>query len=268
LPARPKTLPLPRLISNSAFDEICESFKISPKKNRDALRAVIDGATAGAAEFMKEQRSQPHLRDDRKLVDDAILALNKAQRLLDRLGPDGKTAMSIECERILSPFVSTRWLCMRFPADSLAPQIAGLVADFEDRSLDQRRLFIGQRPLLVVNAILAELGRALNGSRLFLCALCGAVHDYTDVKVLQNWLSDIIGHLESLPEPIQIALGLALFKIGDEHFHWGADQIKNWHKERCRSLRQQLSGDTTGTMAIYCQRAAVAVRRAILSSSG
>jgi hypothetical protein len=74
-----------------------------------------------------------------------------------------------------------------------------------------------------------------------LAALSGAVHDCTDVKVLQNWLSDIIGHLESLPEPIQIALGLALFKIGDEHFHWDADQIKNWHKERCRSLRQRLS---------------------------
>jgi hypothetical protein len=61
------------------------------------------------------------------------------------------------------------------------------------------------------------------------------------LKVLQNWLSDVIGHLEALPEPTQIALGLALFKIGDEHFHWRADQIKSWHKERCRSLRQQLS---------------------------
>ncbi len=59
--------------------------------------------------------------------------------------------------------------------------------------------------------------------------------------MLQNWLSDVIGHLEALPEPTQIALGLALFKIGDEHFHWRADQIKSWHKERCRSLRQQLS---------------------------
>jgi hypothetical protein len=51
----------------------------------------------------------------------------------------------------------------------------------------------------------------------------------------------MIQHLEALPEPIQIALGLALFKIGDEHFYWGTDQIKTWHKERCRSLRQQLS---------------------------
>jgi hypothetical protein len=72
---------------------------------------------------------------------------------------------------------------------------------------------------------------------LFVLAAMSASHDYTDA----NWLSDVIGHLETLPEPIQIALGLALFKIGDEHFHWGTDQIKNWHKERCRSLRQQLS---------------------------
>jgi hypothetical protein len=26
-----------------------------------------------------------------------------------------------------------------------------------------------------------------------------------------------------------------------QYFHWGADQIKNWHNERCRLLRQQLS---------------------------
>jgi len=76
---------------------------------------------------------------------------------------------------------------------------------------------------------------------LFALAAMSASHDYTDPKLLQNWLSDVIGHLEALPEPIQIALGLALFKIGDEHFYWGTDQIKHWHKERCRSLRQQLS---------------------------
>jgi hypothetical protein len=77
--------------------------------------------------------------------------------------------------------------------------------------------------------------------RLFVLAAMSARHDYTDAKVLQNWLSDVVEHLEALPEPIQIALDLASFKIGDEHLHWGADQIKDWHKERCRSLRQQLS---------------------------
>jgi hypothetical protein len=73
-----------------------------------------------------------------------------------------------------------------------------------------------------------------------LAAMSDASHNFTDAKVLQNWLSDVIGHLEALPEPTQIALGLALFKIGDEHFQWRADQIKSWHKERCRWLRQQL----------------------------
>jgi hypothetical protein len=63
-----------------------------------------------------------------------------------------------------------------------------------------------------------------------LAAIFDASHGYTDAKVLQNWLSDVIEHLKALPEAIQIALGLALFKIGDEHFHWGADQIKTWQK--------------------------------------
>jgi hypothetical protein len=74
-----------------------------------------------------------------------------------------------------------------------------------------------------------------------LAVMSDTSHDYTDAKALQNWLSGVTGHLEALPEPTQIALGLPLFKIGDKHFHWRADQIKSWHKERCRSLRQQLS---------------------------
>jgi hypothetical protein len=37
--------------------------------------------------------------------------------------------------------------------------------------------------------------------RLFVLAAMSARHDYTDAKVLQNWLSDMIEHLEALPEP-------------------------------------------------------------------
>jgi hypothetical protein len=163
LAARPKARPIPGLISNSAFDEICETFKISPKKSRDALRAVIDGATDGAAEFMKEQRSQPHRRDDRKLIADSVSALRKVQQCLDRLGPEGKGALR-EIDDFLSPLVSARWLHQQFPNDSLAPKIAGLAADFEDRSLDQRTLFIWNRPSVAINAVLAELGQGLNAT--------------------------------------------------------------------------------------------------------
>ena len=48
--------------------------------------------------------------------------------------------------------------------DSLAPKIAGLAADFEDRSLDQRRLFIWNRPSLAVNAVLAALDQGLKAT--------------------------------------------------------------------------------------------------------
>jgi hypothetical protein len=91
------------------------------------------------------------------------------------------------------------------------------------------------------NLLFATREEAVDRRLFTLAAISDASHDYTNAKVLQNWLSDVIGHLEALPEPIQIALGLASFRIGDEHFYWGIDQIKNWHKERCRSLRQQLS---------------------------
>jgi hypothetical protein len=163
LAPRSKNLPIPRRISDSHFNEICESFKISSKKNRDMLRAVVEGATAGIAEFQTQQRSQPHRRKERKLVADAISALEKVGKRLDRIGPEGKEALR-EFDYFLSPVVSTRWLHQQFPNDSLAPKIAGLAADFEDRSLDQRRLFIWNRPSLAVNAVLAELGQGFKAT--------------------------------------------------------------------------------------------------------
>jgi len=90
------------------------------------------------------------------------------------------------------------------------------------------------------NLLFAASEEAADGHLFALAVMSDTSHDYTDAKVLQNWLSGVIGHIEALPEPTQIALNLPLFKIGDEYFHWRADQIKSWHKERCRSLRQQL----------------------------
>jgi hypothetical protein len=164
LVTRAEPLPIPKRISDSDFDEICESFKISSKKNRDFLRAMVDGATAGAAEFLTQQTSsQARRRNDRKLVASATSALKKVRQRLDRLGPQGKEALR-SFDDFLSPVVSTRWLHQQFPNDSLAPKITGLAADFEDRSLDQRSLFIWNRPQLAVNAVLAELGQGLNAT--------------------------------------------------------------------------------------------------------
>jgi len=91
------------------------------------------------------------------------------------------------------------------------------------------------------NLLFATREEAVDRHLFALAAMSDTGHDYTDANLLQNWLSDVIGHLQALPEPTQIALGLPSFEIGDEHFHWLANQIKSWHKERCRSLRQQLS---------------------------
>ena len=91
------------------------------------------------------------------------------------------------------------------------------------------------------NPLFATREEAVDRHLFALAAMSDTSHDYTDTKVLQNWLSDVIGHLQALPEPTQIVLGLPLFKIGDEYFHWRADQIKSWHKEQCHSLRQRLS---------------------------
>ena len=157
-------MPIPKRISNSDFDEICKSFKISPKRARDSLRAVVDGTVAGIAEFQTQQRSRPHLRDDRKRVKDAISAVEAVRRSLNGLGSDGKASLVLyECS--LSGLISPAWLHHRFPDDPLAPKIAGLAPDFE-HSLDHRqcRLFIQNRPALVTAAICEELCQVLNGT--------------------------------------------------------------------------------------------------------
>jgi hypothetical protein len=91
------------------------------------------------------------------------------------------------------------------------------------------------------NLLFATTEETIDRHLFALAALSNAKHDYTDAKVLQSWVSDIVEHLEALPEPIQMALGLPLFKIGDEHFEWDANQISHWYKERCRCLREQLA---------------------------
>jgi hypothetical protein len=107
------------------------------------------------------------------------------------------------------------------------------------------------------NLLFATREEAVDRHLFALVAMSDASHDYTDAKVLQNWLSDVIGHLEALPEPTQIALGLALFKIGDEHFHWRADQIKSWHKEgvvRCGNNCLSYNANNGSSLSARCRR--------------
>ena len=145
LARRAKNLPIPKSISDSDFDEICESFKISPKKNRDMLRAVIDGATPVLLNF---RRSKGRSRT----VGRTVNLLPTQFRPLRRWG-NGWIDSGLKGRKLsgnLTTFL-VRWCPLdgctsSFQTIALAPKIAGLAADFEDRSLDQRRLFIWNRP--------------------------------------------------------------------------------------------------------------------------
>jgi hypothetical protein len=247
LARRAKNLPIPKSISDSDFDEICESFKISPKKNRNILRAAVDGATAGIAEFQTQQRSQPHRRDDRELVASAISALKKVRRPLDRLGPKGKDALR-EFEDFLSPLVSARWLHQQFPNDSFTPKIAGLAADFEDRSLDQRRLFIWNRPSLAVNAVLAAIDQGLNATLSRLKSGAGAKGGRKPLIARHVMILSLVGawaHIGrristgpksdfvSFVEAVLVSIGWSRIGISDA----AADAVRDWryrHKKRAR----------------------------------
>jgi hypothetical protein len=63
------------------------------------------------------------------------------------------------------------------------------------------------------NLLFATREEAVDRHLFALAAMSDTSHDYTDARVLQNWLSDVIGHLQALPEPTQIALSLPLFSL-------------------------------------------------------
>jgi hypothetical protein len=108
--------PVPKLISNPDFNEICKTFKI-PVDKRNLLRQMVDGSVTAVAEAIIKERSQPHRRDDRKRGQTAIGALKKAQRQLKRLGPLGHDAL-IGYEHFLGPMVSAGWLRQQLPGDN------------------------------------------------------------------------------------------------------------------------------------------------------
>jgi hypothetical protein len=51
------------------------------------------------------------------------------------------------------------------------------------------------------NLLFATREEAVDRHLFALAAMSDTSHDYTDAEVLQNWLSDVIGHLQALPEP-------------------------------------------------------------------
>ena len=63
------------------------------------------------------------------------------------------------------------------------------------------------------NLLFATREEAVDRHLFALAVMSDTTHDYMDARVLQNWLSDVIGHLEALPEPTQIAELWA--KVGD-----------------------------------------------------
>ncbi len=86
----PKICPFRSVFPIWTSMRFARASKSLPKKNRDFLRAVVDGATAGVAEFLTQQRSQPHRRNDRKLVASAISALKKVRQHWIDLGLKGR----------------------------------------------------------------------------------------------------------------------------------------------------------------------------------
>src|SRR5262249_29355349 len=63
------------------------------------------------------------------------------------------------------------------------------------------------------NLLFAAREEAADRHLFALAVMSDTSHDYRDAKVLQNWLSGVIGHLEALPEPTQIALAYHYSKL-------------------------------------------------------
>ena len=72
---------------------------------------------------------------------------------------------------------------------------------------------------------------------LFALAAMSASHDYTDAKVFQNWLSDVIGHLEALPGRVECLLDHGAL---GQHRHPGGRRLRDHRRlhvvRRCGEL--------------------------------
>ena len=126
---------------------------------------------------MESQRREPQRGSDRKGLQEALSAIEKAATKIDELGQNGRRALA-KISDTLGPMLSAEWINQKFPNDAYAPQRSWPDSPdggrpyrrdpmyfIEENTRASRWEFVRQRPsqatLAVLRAIAPGLGRAL-----------------------------------------------------------------------------------------------------------
>ena len=152
-----RSLPKPKPISATVFDDICQPYGIRSAE-RDRLLPEINKIVADITAWMKKQRHES-ARVQRQRLESAGNSIVRARKLLSA---DSDRLLLSFSDKILAPMISPLWLVQQFPEDVLAPRAAGLAPMVDDQtSIRQRRDFIKNRPVEAIGAVLTTIEAAL-----------------------------------------------------------------------------------------------------------
>lgn len=146
-------LPIPKEIPETAFRELCLTFRIS-KKWQPFLRKSLDTLVTEFAKMMREEKRQPDRRQDRERINSVRRRLKEIETDIQGLGSAGRYAHILITPHI-ARMLSWTWLAKVIPLGSQM-QPVGKVDDVNSK-FDLRDILIERRTEEVMCAILSQL---------------------------------------------------------------------------------------------------------------
>jgi hypothetical protein len=150
---RASSLPIPKLITESVFHELCLTFRIS-EKWRPFLRERLDALVTEFAQLMREEKRQPDRRQDRERILSVRRHLKEVESDIQNLGPAGRYA-HILITPYIARMLSWTWLAKKVPLGSHI-QPLGDVND-AGSEFDARDFLVERHAGEVMCAILTQL---------------------------------------------------------------------------------------------------------------
>ena len=209
---RSADFPVPKQITDSDFDELCKTFKISSSYLSDT-KGLLDELVRAFGEWMKDERRQPDRSSDRERLKNALSNLEKATTQIDHLGPSGRRAIRAISDSV-APMLAAQWLNETFPDDDYAPQRSRLPSTtgfrsplraplrgqeyfIEEESLGARLEFVQQLPVRTTSAVIREIKKGLATALLSLDLQPGAkggrepltYRHYLIINLAKIWIS-------------------------------------------------------------------------------
>ena len=124
--------------------------------------------------WMRYELKSPDLKSDREKVKDAVVHVNKAAAIVDRLGPSGRLALKA-ISPVLAPMLTAQWINESFPDDDYTPRKTSVPEEsrlraplrapryfIEEHSREARYQFVRHRPGKTLGVALKQIAAGLH----------------------------------------------------------------------------------------------------------